>query len=181
VSADFRSSVSAARVGERVAFSDLTRVMTGAEPVTAWKWEFGDGNTSSEQNPVHSYGAPGVYAVSLAVQSASGSDVRIRPNCVKVSIPDVPKADFVAAARKPTINTPLQFNDLSVPGASDIVGWLWDFGDGAWSAEQHPVHIYNTAAVYDVYLTVNNANGSDTSVKLGYIEVQAGLPQSLPE
>lgn len=174
VSADFRVSQVTARPGELVLFSDATRTLTGAKPVTSWKWDFGDGARSAEQNPVHAYENSGVYTVSLAVQSDSGSDVRVRPNCVVVREPAVPTAEFEAATRRPVVGAPVQFRDLSVPGTSAIREWLWDFGDGAWSAEQHPLHLYSAAAVYDVYLTVRNSYGTDTSLKLGYIDVQPG-------
>ncbi len=172
VSADFRPSQTNARPGDLVLFNDATRVLTGAQPVTEWRWDFGDSATSSEQNPVHAYEDPGVYTVTLSVRSASGSDVRVQPNCVTVEKAAVPDADFVAATRRPVSGTPVQFSDLSVPGSTNIKSWLWDFGDGAWSKDQHPLHMYKASAVYDVYLTVTNANGLNTSVKLGYIDVQ---------
>ena len=172
VSADFRASHAVARPGEPVTFNDATRVITGAKPVTAWKWEFGDSASSTEQNPVHAYDDTGVYTVTLAITSASGNDVRTKPNCVTVKRPPLPEADFVAATRRPIAGTPVQFRDISVPGASGIVEWLWDFGDGASSAEQDPLHLYAASAVYDVYLTVRNSNGANTALKLGYIDVQ---------
>lgn len=174
VSADFRVSQVTARPGELVLFSDGTRTITGAKPVTSWKWDFGDGTRSTEQNPVHAYENDGVYTVSLAVHSESGSDVRVRPNCVVVRQPAVPTAEFEAATRRPVAGAPVQFRDLSVPGTSGIKEWLWDFGDGSSSIEQHPLHLYSAAAVYDVYLTVRNSYGADTSLKLGYIDVQPG-------
>ncbi|MCC6794267.1 MAG: PKD domain-containing protein [Candidatus Hydrogenedentes bacterium] len=180
VSADFRVSQSNARPGELVLFNDATRVLTGAQPISAWRWDFGDGATSTEQNPVHVYEDPGVYTVALAVTSASGSDVRIQPNCVTVKKAAVPEADFVAATRRPASGTAVQFSDLSLPGSSGITQWLWDFGDRSWSAEQHPLHVYKASAVYDVYLTVSNANGSNTAVKLGYIDVQPAKVQNGP-
>ena len=174
ISADFHASHSTAGPGELVLFNDATRVLTGAEPITAWKWDFGDGATSAEQNPVHAYEDKGVYTVTLAVTSSSGSDARVRPNCVTIQQPALPSADFVAATRWPVAGTPVQFRDISVPGGSNVIGWLWDFGDGGWSAEQHPLHLYSAAAVYDVYLTVRNANGMDTALRLGYVDVQPG-------
>lgn len=180
VSADFRVSQSMTRPGELVLFNDATRVLTGAKPVTAWRWDFGDGATSTEQNPVHAYEDPGAYTVTLAISSASGSDVRVQPNCVTVQKAAVPEADFVSATRRPISGTAVQFSDLSVPGSSRITSWLWDFGDGSWSADQHPLHVYKASAVYDVYLTVSNTNGNNTAVKLGYIDVQAAKPQNDP-
>ncbi|NUM55436.1 MAG: PKD domain-containing protein [Candidatus Hydrogenedentes bacterium] len=176
VSADFRVSNARARPGELVLFNDATRVLTGAAPVTAWKWDFGDGATSAERNPVHAYESTGSYTVSLSVTSTSGSDVRVRQNCVTVKQPAAPAADFVASTRRPIAGAAVQFKDLSVPGASGILSWLWDFGDGATSTEQHPQHLYTLSAVYDVYLTVRNKNGDNTAVKLGYIDVQAERP-----
>ena len=172
VSADFRASQPNARPGELVLFNDATRVLTGARPVTVWRWDFGDGATSTEQNPVHAYEDPGVYTVTLAVTSTSGSDVRVQPNCVAVQKAATPEADFVAATRRPVSGTAVQFSDISVPGSSGITSWLWDFGDGSWSADQHPLHVYKASAIYDVYLTVTNANGFNSAVKLGYIDVQ---------
>ena len=172
VSADFRVSLTSARPGELIVFNDATRVLTGAKPVTAWNWDFGDGTTSTEQNPVHAFTDPGIYSVSLSVTSENGTDVRVRMNCVTVKRPALPDADFVAATRRPVQGAPVQFRDISVPGASGISSWLWWFGDGTASTEQDPLHLYSVAAVYDVYLTVSNANGSDTELKLGYIDVQ---------
>jgi len=173
VSADFQSSQTTANIGEPITFSDETRVLTGAEPLVSWKWDFGDGASSGEQNPVHAYAEPGVYTVSLSVRSSSGSDVRIRPNWLSIAAPLSPDADFVAASRKPALNMPVQFRDTSIPGETETTGWRWDFGDGGWSLEQNPVHLFTAASVYDVYLTVTNVNATDTAVKLGYIDVQA--------
>jgi PKD repeat protein len=150
----------------------MTRVLIGAAPVIRWEWSFGDGATSTERNPVHAYAQPGLYTVSLAVNSATVSDVRVRPNYIEVTRPPVPKPEFMAATRAPVAGDPVQFVDLSVAGAGEITGWLWDFGDGGHSTLQNPVHIYTAAAVYDVYLTITTTAGKEIEVKLGYIDAQ---------
>ena len=58
---------------------------------TAWNWSFGDGNTSSERNPVHTYGAPGTYTVNLTVSNTDGSATLSRPGYITVT---APKGDF---------------------------------------------------------------------------------------
>jgi len=56
--------------------------------ITEYQWDFGDGNISTEQNPVHTYLQPGVYDVSLAVTNASGfTDTMVRPQLVRVLYP----------------------------------------------------------------------------------------------
>ena len=64
---------------------------TSAGDPTAWFWTFGDGNTSSERNPVHTYRAPGNYTVNLTVSTATGSATLSRPGYITVT---APKGDF---------------------------------------------------------------------------------------
>lgn len=173
VSAELSASAVKAAVGEPITFSDMTRVLTGADPVIRWEWSFGDGTTSTERNPVHVYSQPGLYTVSLAVNSATISDVRIRPNYIEVVRPPEPVPDFMAATRTPAIGDPVQFVDLSISGAGEITSWIWDFGDGGTSTLRNPVHVYTAAAVYDVYLTISTNLGTKLEAKLGYMDVGA--------
>ncbi len=62
----------------------------------------------------------------------------------------------------------MQFNGAST---GNPTAWLWSFGDGATSAEQHPAHTYRTPGNYTVNLTVSTAGGSDTLSRPGYITV----------
>jgi len=62
----------------------------------AWFWEFGDGNTSSEQNPVHLYENPGEYTVSLTVSNTLGEDNLVNNNIITFSFPEEPNADAVS-------------------------------------------------------------------------------------
>jgi len=65
-----------------VAFQDLSR-----GPVTSWSWDFGDGNTSSERSPVHTYLEPGRRDVSLTVRTIGGEDTLQRAGLVVVAQP----------------------------------------------------------------------------------------------
>src|SRR5262249_43988024 len=65
-----------------VQFEDRT---TGGNPPVAWAWNFGDGNSSQEQNPVHTYAQSGRYTVTLTVTDADGNVRTLtRPNYVGV-------------------------------------------------------------------------------------------------
>jgi len=79
-----------------------------------------------------------------------------------------PNADFTATPTSGTTNLTVQFTDIS---ANDPTSWAWDFGDGANSTEQNPVHTYTNYGIYNVSLTVTNAAGEDTITKNDFIQV----------
>ncbi|MDY0324291.1 MAG: C25 family cysteine peptidase, partial [Candidatus Carbobacillus sp.] len=77
--------------------ADVTSTCTGIVQFTdlssladTWEWDFGDGNTSNEQNPQHTYTADGTYTVSLTVYNAYGDDTHAETNLITVDMPDAP-------------------------------------------------------------------------------------------
>ncbi|WP_231589806.1 PKD domain-containing protein [Methanosarcina siciliae] len=164
--ADFSVNVTEGGVPLAVRFSDES---TGSP--TAWVWDFGDNETSSEQNPVHTYSAAGNYTVNLTVTSAEGSDSEVKTDYIMVSessTPEEPVAAFTANVTNGDVPLTVQFSDESTGSPTS---WFWDFGDGANSTEQSPIHTYTSAETYTVNLTVENAAGSDFESKSDYIEV----------
>ena len=121
-------------------------------PPTEWFWTFGDGDTSSLQNPEHLYLANGDYNVCLVVSNPGGA----ASACTTVTIGTYP---LTAAAFSFTGDPDVLFTDLST---NDPFAWSWDFGDGGTSTEQNPEHIYTSAGPFTVCLTATNAGGSDT-------------------
>ncbi|MEI8083858.1 MAG: PKD domain-containing protein, partial [Actinomycetes bacterium] len=126
---------------------------------TTWRWELGDGQTSTSGNPVCDYTKAGTYTVRLTVANSAC------PNTATALItvnPPGPKADF--SALPPSGDAPLKvtFQDRST---NIPTSWRWEFGDNTNSTQQHPQHTYATAGTYTVKLTVTNAQGSDS--KLG--------------
>ena len=152
-----------------VAFTDAST--PGSSPITAWVWDFGDGGSSTEQNPAHTYSEAGTYDISLTVSSAAGSATETRTQYVAVAM--LPAAAFSASPTSGLGPRAVVFTDLSTPGSSPITGWAWDFGDGGSSAEQNPSHTYAEPGVYAVALTVTTEVGSITETKPGYITVTA--------
>ncbi|AAM07055.1 PKD domain-containing protein [Methanosarcina acetivorans] len=143
---------------------------------TSWFWDFGDGVNSTEQSPVHTYTAEGNYSVKLTVTNADGSDEGLKTDYITVSKSSIPVPEPVAAFTADVTNgsAPLTVN-FTDQSTNSPTSWLWDFGDGANSTEQNPVHTYSTEGTYSVNLTVTNEDGSDSELKTDYITVtQAG-------
>ncbi len=69
-----------------VQFTDLSNANGSA--ITAWAWTFGDGKTSTEQNPEHVYNQPGNYTVTLTVTNANGSATRTKAAYIKYVLAD---------------------------------------------------------------------------------------------
>ncbi|MBC8214178.1 MAG: T9SS type A sorting domain-containing protein [Candidatus Marinimicrobia bacterium] len=75
----------------------------------------------------------------------------------------------------------VNFIDNSYPGNSDIIEWIWDFGDGAMGYEQYPNHIYEVAGTYSVSLTITDENGQSSSITEEDLIVVGGLPSTYPD
>jgi len=136
-----------------VSFTDLS---TGA---SSWSWDFGDGDTSSAQNPTHTYDSPGTYNVCLEVSNDCGTHTACMDIVVDPEPCDLPTACFTADPTSGDAPLTVTFADCS----EDADSWLWDFGDGITSIEQNPTHTYSIASndAYTVCLTVENECGTD--------------------
>ncbi|MBI1835853.1 MAG: PKD domain-containing protein [Flavobacteriia bacterium] len=141
-----------------VIFSDQST--TPYDVITDWLWNFGDGATSTSQNPVHIYSTSGIYTVNLNVVTNQGcSDDSTMTNYIEVY--PLPSASFIVDPENPDLSHPLvSFTNTS----TDAVSWHWDFGDGMSSDEENPEHTYSAANTYTVTLTVTNAFGCTSSI-----------------
>jgi len=152
---------------------------TGSEgnPPATYLWDFGDGSTSTEQNPIHYYNLTGDHTVNLTVTDNDGDqDTEIKNNFISIVDDLLPNADFSAS------NTNVEVGEIVVFTFTGSLGntpttYLWDFGDGSTSPGQNPSHQYTTAGNYTVSLTITDANGDyDTSIKVDHINVEE-IPQ----
>jgi len=143
---------------------------------TSWAWTFGDGGTSTAQNPSHIYTVAGTYTVTLTATNAYGSDGETKTGYITVTTAptDPPVAAFSGTPTSGTIPFTVVFTDASTNGPTS---WAWDFGDGGTSTAQNPSHSYTVAGTYTVTLTATNAYGSDSEVKTGYITANAVTQQ----
>lgn len=136
---------------------------------TGWQWNFGDGNSSTMQNPAHTYQNSGTYAVQLTVSNANGNDTEIKSDYIKVDAPgNAPVAAFTGTPISGSAPLTVNFTDQSTDYPTD---WQWDFGDGDTSAIQNPNHTYSQSGTYTVELTVTNNFGSGNKQKTNYINV----------
>lgn len=113
-----------------------------SQNATAVSWNFGDGSTSTDLNPVHSYAVAGLYTVCLTATGTCTLD----SVCKTITTCGSLQSNFGFEANGLTV----QFSDSSI-GA---LNWFWKFGDGATSASQNPVHTYSSIGSYDVCLNV---------------------------
>ncbi|MAB78478.1 MAG: hypothetical protein CMJ89_03900 [Planctomycetes bacterium] len=142
--------------------------------VSSWAWDFGDLGTSALQNPTHTYASPGTYTVKLTVTGPGGIDTETKTDYVTVSEPP-PTAEFSGAPLTGSAPLPVTFTDFST---GTITSWTWAFGDGGSSSLPNPAHIYNSAGMYAVSLTVTSASGADTETKLNYVIVSPPVPSA---
>ncbi len=119
--------------------------------VSAWNWSFGDGRASSVQNPRYTYSSPGEYTVSLIAFKPGNQSDTVSHN-IAVSPTGFCQASFITFPDH-IDNKTLHFVDVS-EGA--IESWFWDFGDGHTSSEQHPIHSFASAGIYQIKLTTTN-------------------------
>lgn len=141
-------------LGGATVFTDLT----GGVPIQ-WQWDFGDASpVDVNQNPVHSYAAPGLYTVVLITENVFGCSDTFTTN---VEVFPLPTADFTFTTV--CLNASTDFTDNS----TSAVAWEWNFGDGSpVSNLQSPSHVYNTSGNFDVQLVVTNVQGcTDTSIQ----------------
>lgn len=102
--ADFSASKTTVAINETVSFSDESSFAP-----TSWAWDFGDGTTSTEQNPTHSYAEVGTYTVQLTVENENGSDTEIKENYITV------EQGIICASDPCPIETDNDFTETSIP------------------------------------------------------------------
>jgi len=144
---------------------DFTNTSTGS--YTSTQWDFGDGGTSTKQNPTHRYKTPGVYTVSLTVNGPEGSSTATKQAYITVCASAY--AEFEAAPLSGVAPLAVAFTNKSCGAFST---WSWDFGDGSpASTEANPTHTYTAGGVYTVTLTASGSDGTVSKTKTNLITV----------
>ena len=130
-------------------FINYTSIASGN--ITSYLWEFGDGNTSTNINPLHQYADTGTYPVKLIATGSNGCiDSLIQP--VRISI--APAANFNISPAVLCTGNQVNFQDISVGFGDTISNWLWNFNTGDTSVLQHSAYIFSNSGQYNVTLYV---------------------------
>jgi len=150
-------SLTNACLADSVSFTSTSSVTPGS--IASWNWGFGDGNTSTQQNPVHHYDSVKVYTVSLTVISDSGCSASVTQT---VSINPSPLAGFTTQSSCGSLQ--VNFNDTTNAAPDSITVWSWSFGDGNVSNQSSPANTYSAVGSYTVLLQVQTSNGCTDTV-----------------
>jgi gliding motility-associated-like protein len=122
----------------------------------SYLWSFGDGNTSTDITPTHTYGDPGTYFVTLTVTTPNGcsSDAT---GAGQVIVHATPTASFTASPWSTTFDSPTI--DLTAQTGAGIVSYAWDLGDGDQENGAQVSHTYGDVGAFVVTLEVTDLNG----------------------
>ncbi len=129
-------------------------VNNGSINADFYAWDFGDGTTSTLENPVYTYDTPGTYQLTLIASVDDGCGISDTVFAT-IQVYDYPEAGFDSAPDNASVFAPVNFNETS----SGESTYLWEFGDGTVSGEPNPTHFFPAAGVYEVCLTVTNEYG----------------------
>jgi uncharacterized repeat protein (TIGR01451 family) len=149
-------------LGHPTAFS--ATVSAGTSVV--YRWDLGDGATSSLQNPAHTYGAIGEYTVVLTATNSWGSQHRADT----VVVQDEPISGLRVSHDGPTtLGMPTTLN-ATVASGTNVV-YSWDLGDGQAASGAHLTHTYGAPGVYELTVTaINGTSAEEVSTTVSVVE-----------
>ena len=125
--------------------------------IVSWAWTFGDGTSSTEQSPNHTYENGGTYSVKITVTDDDGLTAS---RTVPVSTNGSSNLGPQANMRFDCSGNGCDFRSISSDEGGSVAAVLWDFGDGATSTATNPSHNYASAGTYGVTLRVTDNNGA---------------------
>ncbi len=132
--------------GTPTTFTDLSTINNGT--ITDWAWDFGDSNTSTVQNPTHTYSSTGTFDVTLVVSAGSCTD----QTTIQANVFPNPTANFTTA--NVCVGVDAVFTDNSSVTGSTIAQWAWDFDGQGNSTDPSPTFSFPSAGTYNVTLGV---------------------------
>ncbi len=144
------SSKVAATADRSMRAVQFTNQSSGTGPLSFW-WDFGDGTTSSETNPLHTFPGGGEYTVRLTATNPGGTRTAAQKVVVNAAPAEVVERldeyDFRVSDETPAVGQPIYFDDVGeyVPAAV-----RWNFGDGGVSEHVSPVYVYQQPGAYTV-------------------------------
>jgi PKD repeat protein len=130
---------------------------SGGNSITQWNWNFGDGVTSTLQNPPHVFTTVGNFSPSLVVTNSLGLAITASGPSIAAMLPML---QYTATPTNGLSPLSVQFTSPGTDsGGNAITAWNWNFGDGSVSTLQNPTHIYATAGNFSPGLMATNSLG----------------------
>lgn len=136
---------------------DFTGVAAGGDGTLSYDWDFGDGSTSTDQNPSHTFVQPGTFSAKFKATDADG-DFGSATVTINIGTEQQPAITAAADVTQGLAPLDVQFT-ATVVGGDAPVAVSWNFGDGETSAELAPAHIYTTPGNYGATVTATDATG----------------------
>jgi PKD repeat protein len=145
----------------------------GTSPYT-YAWTFGDGASSSAQNPTHTYSAAGSYTATVSVTDSQSNHVS-QSIAISVTAPAGPTVAISANVTSGAAPLDVGFQS-TVTGGITPYAYHWNFGDGTSSTATNPSHTFSTAGNFTAKLTVTDSTGQTGSATLAIRVSSAGTP-----
>lgn len=146
-----------------VQFHDLTTAPAEGQTIASRYWNFGDGTTSNEQNPQHTYKFTGSYHVLLSVTTICGSDyTKKSASTVNISCP-APVPGFTSDAYEGTAPLTVHITDTSTHTPAGITSWTYTFDSSHSSNDRNPVFTYTVPGTYTIIQMVGKSCGGESS------------------
>jgi gliding motility-associated-like protein len=120
-------------------------------------WDFGDGTTSTDRSPVHTFSA-GTWTITLTAVDSGSCNIS-NTKQFTINVLGNPTAGFIATPQPPVVNTPITFDNTS---SADAIRFKWKFGDGdsLQTASRAPIqHEYNATGTFNACLIAYNQAG----------------------
>ncbi|MFY0674272.1 MAG: PKD domain-containing protein [Bacteroidia bacterium] len=156
---------------DAISFANNSTITSGT--LATYAWNFGDGNSSTDETPAHSFDTLGVYTVEMTATSDNGC---ASSESITIKIDPKPQALFVAT--EVCDNDSVRFQNHSGIAKGQL-SYEWTFGDGNSSTDEHPWHLFDTFGVYDVTMKVISNKACATEYTMGF-EVHAQPIAALP-
>jgi PKD repeat protein len=169
------SSIAGPQAGDAPLAVGFSSSAAGGVSPYAFAWNFGDGSTSTTQNPSHTYITAGIYTVTLTVTDALSEVASARTLTVSIS----PELRVTSAVNANSGRTPLAVTFTGTPaGGMAPYTYAWTFGDGATSGVQNPTYTYTSGGTFNANLTITDANHATSSASTLTITAIAALNAS---
>ena len=136
----------------------------------SYTWDFGDGASSNEENPIHAFSSPGTYEITLLASNSTCSDT----TSLEITVVEAPEAAFQPMPSTGCAPLSILFSNTST-GGNNTYQWFFPGGNPATSTDGSPIVNYNTPGLFDVTLIATNNAGSATLILSEGIEV-GGAP-----